>query len=265
MTMQGPFVAACPDEAVRCFSFLATAASTQLDRGLHLQIRFGIGRERDLSERELPHLSGWRGSAPVRTGNGAWQQSQLDVYGAVLDAAHTLRDELTSVDPDTRVFLIAAVDAAASRWPEDDQGVWEIRGPARAYLHSKLMCWVAVDRGLALRELLEPGAERTSTVISDSSPQHTHSPGRNDTPTSRPTGPRTISADASGPHRVGVGADPPATGGPAQTSLCRHRRHSICADISRSVRAERPHVDAEATAAARRPRVGSGRAGRACG
>ena len=163
MTMQGLFVAACPEEAVRFFSFLATAASTQLDRGLHLQIMFGIGGERDLSERELPHLSGWRDSAPVRTGNGAWQQSQLDVYGAVLDAAYTLRDELTGLDPATRAFLIAAVDAAAARWQDDDQGIWEMRGPARAYLHSKLMSWVAVDRGLALRELLEPGAERAAS------------------------------------------------------------------------------------------------------
>ena len=162
MTMQGLFVAACPDEAVRFFSFLATAASTQLDRGLHLQIMFGVGGERDLSERELPHLSGWRDSGPVRTGNGAWQQSQLDVYGAVLDAAYTLRDELAGLDGATRAFLVAAVDAAATRWQDDDQGIWEMRGPARAYLHSKLMCWVAVDRGLALRELLEPAEERVA-------------------------------------------------------------------------------------------------------
>jgi GH15 family glucan-1,4-alpha-glucosidase len=115
MTLQGLWIAACPEEAGRFFHFLATAASTQLDRGLDLQIMFGIGGERDLSERELPHLSGWRGSAPVRIGNDAWRQRQLDVYGALLDAAHTLRDQLGDLDSATRDFLVAAVRTAADR------------------------------------------------------------------------------------------------------------------------------------------------------
>jgi GH15 family glucan-1,4-alpha-glucosidase len=150
MTMRGLWVAACPDEAQRFFTFLAQAAGTQLDRGLHLQIMYGLGGERDLTERELPHLSGWHGSAPVRVGNGAWHQQQQDVYGAVLDAAYVLRDQLRPVDPPTRRFLIAAVEAAAQRWQQEDQGIWEIRGPARRYLHSALLCWVALDRGVRL-------------------------------------------------------------------------------------------------------------------
>ncbi len=160
MTMQGLFVAACPDEAGRFFSFLATAAATQLDRGLDLQIMYGVGGERDLSERELPFLSGWRGSGPVRVGNDAWRQRQLDVYGAVLDAAHTLRAQLSDMAEATRSFLVAAVEAAAARWRDDDQGIWEIRGRARPYLHSKLMCWVALDRGLAMADLLHVDAQR---------------------------------------------------------------------------------------------------------
>ena len=80
-------MAACPDEAGRFFSFLARASGTQLDRGRHLQTMYGLGGERDLTERELPHLTGWRGSRPVRTGNGAWEQRQQDVHGALLDAA----------------------------------------------------------------------------------------------------------------------------------------------------------------------------------
>jgi GH15 family glucan-1,4-alpha-glucosidase len=150
MTLQGLYVAACPDEAGRFFAFLARAAATQLRRGLHLQIMFGIGGERDLSERELPHLSGWRDSGPVRVGNDAWGQHQLDVYGALLDAAYTLRGQLATMDEPTRSFLVAAADAAAERWREDDQGIWEVRGPARPFLHSKLMCWVALDRGLRM-------------------------------------------------------------------------------------------------------------------
>jgi len=162
MTMQGLFVAACPDEAGRFFEFLSRAASTQLDRGLHLQIMFGIGGERDLSEREIPHLVGWRNSGPVRVGNDAWSQHQLDVYGALLDAAYSLRLQLTELDEPTRSFLVAAVDTAASHWREDDQGIWEVRGAARPFLHSKLMCWVALDRGILLAELLRPDEDKAT-------------------------------------------------------------------------------------------------------
>ena len=150
MTMRGLWVAACPDEARRFFAFLARAAGTQLERGRHLQIMYGLGGERDLTERELDHLTGWRDSAPVRVGNGAWRQEQQDVYGAVLDAAYVLRDQLQPIDPPTQRFLIAAVEAAAERWQHEDQGIWEIRGPARRYLHSALLCWVALDRGVRL-------------------------------------------------------------------------------------------------------------------
>ena len=106
MTLKGLWVAACPDEASRFFSFLSTAAATQLDRGMLLQIMFGIGGERDLSERQLAHLTGWRDSGPVRVGNEAWKQSQLDVYGALLDAAYTLREQLGDLDEPSRSFLV---------------------------------------------------------------------------------------------------------------------------------------------------------------
>ena len=80
-TIQALWVAACPDEANEFFDYMTSAAAGSLDRGGDLQIMFGIGGERDLTERELPHLEGWRHSAPVRVGNGAWNQRQLDVYG----------------------------------------------------------------------------------------------------------------------------------------------------------------------------------------
>ncbi|CAN5152443.1 glycoside hydrolase family 15 protein [soil metagenome] len=166
MTLRGLWVAACPDEGVRFFSFLARAAATQLDRGLHLQIMFGVEGERDLTEREVPHLSGWRGSAPVRAGNGAWDQHQQDVYGALLDAAFVLREQVGPLDLPTRDFLVAAVEAAARNWKVPDQGIWEVRGPARRYLHSALMCWVALDRGIRLAEPLGAGdaVERWTTI-----------------------------------------------------------------------------------------------------
>ncbi len=156
-TMEALWVAACPDEAAKFFRFLADAAASQLQRGTDLQIMFGIGGERDLSERELPHLAGWRDSRPVRVGNGAWTQRQLDVYGEMLGAAWRLVEQLGELDPVTQRFMSAAADTAAARWKEKDQGIWEIRGEPRDFLYSKLMCWVALDRAIRLAPRL--GAE----------------------------------------------------------------------------------------------------------
>jgi alpha,alpha-trehalase len=157
LTMEALWVAACPDEANKLFTFFADAAASQLQRGADLQIMFGIGGEGDLSERELPRLAGWRSSRPVRVGNGAWVQRQLDVYGELLDAAQRLVGQLGELDPATQQFLAAAADTAASRWQEKDQGIWEIRGEPRHFLYSKLMCWVALDRAIALAGHLGAG------------------------------------------------------------------------------------------------------------
>jgi len=155
LTMEALWVAACPDEAEKFFRFMAGAASTQLQRGVDLQIMFGIGGEHDLTERELAHLSGWRDSRPVRVGNGAWDQRQLDVYGELLGAAARLADQLGELDATTRHFLASAADTAASRWKEKDQGIWEIRGEPRDFLYSKLMCWTALDRAIELAPILD--------------------------------------------------------------------------------------------------------------
>jgi GH15 family glucan-1,4-alpha-glucosidase len=154
LTMEALWVAACPDEADKFFAFLAAAAASQLHRGTDLQIMFGVGGEHDLTERELPHLRGWRGSRPVRVGNGAWDQRQLDVYGELLGAAQRLVEQLGRIDAVTRGFLVAAADTAARRWREPDQGIWEVRGAPRDFLYSKLMCWVALDRAVAMADLL---------------------------------------------------------------------------------------------------------------
>jgi GH15 family glucan-1,4-alpha-glucosidase len=161
-TIQALWVAACPDEAEEFFDFMATAAASSVIRGADLQIMFGIGGERDLSERQLPHLSGWRDSGPVRVGNGAWDQRQLDVYGELLDAVDRLSDRIAHVDDDTCQFFVALADAAAARWRERDQGIWEIRSEPRHFLYSKLMCWVALDRALKLAEHL-PAEDRMTS------------------------------------------------------------------------------------------------------
>jgi GH15 family glucan-1,4-alpha-glucosidase len=116
---------------------------------------FGIGGEHDLTERELGHLAGWRQSSPVRIGNDAWRQRQVDVYGELLDAAHRLPDQLARIGSSTRRFLADLADVAAVRWREPDQGIWEVRGEPRHFLYSKLMCWVALDRAIALADHLE--------------------------------------------------------------------------------------------------------------
>lgn len=157
LTLEALWVAACPDEADDFFSFIATAAGGHLPDEGHLQILYGVGGERLVPEHELDHLRGYRDSRPVRIGNAAWCQSQLDVYGELLNAAWLLADEVGTFDEVTSGFLVDAANAAALRWKETDQGIWEVRGAPRHFVHSKLMCWVALDRAIRLVEKL--GAE----------------------------------------------------------------------------------------------------------
>ena len=169
-TIEALWVAACPDEANEFFDYITASAAGSLEDGGDLQIMFGIGGERDLTERELPHLAGWRHSAPVRVGNGAWRQRQLDVYGELLSAVYRLSDHLfdesahrvgpmanvekwggpPELAPATREFLVELADTAARRWQEKDHGIWEVRGEPRHFVYSKLMCWVALERATAL-------------------------------------------------------------------------------------------------------------------
>jgi alpha,alpha-trehalase len=154
LTLNALWVAACPDEAGEFLTFLTTAASS-VHHTRELQIMFGIGGERDLSERQLDRLAGWRGSRPVRVGNGAWDQRQLDVYGELLDAVHLLADRIDHLDDAQRRLLVASADTAAEVWRETDQGIWELRGEPQHFLHSKLLCWVALDRAIDLAPRLE--------------------------------------------------------------------------------------------------------------
>lgn len=116
-----------------------------------LQIMYGIGHERDLEEKTLDHLSGYGGAKPVRIGNGAYDQRQNDVWGSLLDSVYihekALRGSGTQTD---RELIRYQVEAAIEAWPRPDQGIWESRGEPRHYVSSKLMIWVAVDRGARL-------------------------------------------------------------------------------------------------------------------
>jgi GH15 family glucan-1,4-alpha-glucosidase len=168
-TLEALWVAACPDESHKFFAWIAGTVASHLGLGSDLQIMFGIGGEHDLSERALPHLSGWRDSRPVRVGNGAWEQRQLDVYGELLGAAQRLAEQLGDLDDGTKAFLIEVADAAAARWQETDQGIWEIRGEPRAFVYSKLMCWVALDQAIEMAEMLgaDPDAVERWTATRD--------------------------------------------------------------------------------------------------
>ncbi|MGH2809148.1 MAG: glycoside hydrolase family 15 protein [Actinomycetota bacterium] len=152
LTVEALWVAACPDEVDHFFDYLTGAASAQLRSGADLQIMFGIGGEHDLTERELPHLSGWRNSRPVRVGNGAWSQRQLDVYGELLNTVYRLSDQFEQLDDATKSFFVDVADTAAARWEERDQGIWEVRGDPQPFLYSKLMCWVALERAISMAD-----------------------------------------------------------------------------------------------------------------
>ncbi|MFP4554826.1 MAG: glycoside hydrolase family 15 protein, partial [Actinomycetota bacterium] len=155
-TLNALWVAACPDEEQHFFGFLTTAASSVYHRD-QLQVMFGIQGERILNEYELPWLRGWHDSQPVRVGNGAWNQRQNDVYGELLTAAHRLHDWIDFDRADLRRMLTAMAELAASVWHEPDHGIWEMRDEPRHHLHSKLMCWAALDRAIDMADVLRAG------------------------------------------------------------------------------------------------------------
>ncbi|MEV8424531.1 glycoside hydrolase family 15 protein [Streptomyces niveus] len=118
----------------------------------NLQIMYGITGERDLRERELTWLPGYEGSAPVRVGNGAADQLQLDVYGEVIETLYLAHQSGVAHCADTAVLHQRLIEHLAQRWLEPDEGIWEIRGARRHFVHSKVMAWVAVDRTIRLAE-----------------------------------------------------------------------------------------------------------------
>ena len=137
-------------EANDYFYFLADLAEAEEGK---LQIMYGIGGEAELPERTLDHLSGYEGARPVRVGNDAYRQEQHDVWGAILDSfyLHTKsRDQLPE-----RIWpiLVKQVEAALANWRRPDFGIWEVRGEPKHFTSSKLMCWVAADRGARLAEI----------------------------------------------------------------------------------------------------------------
>jgi GH15 family glucan-1,4-alpha-glucosidase len=120
-----------------------------------LLVAYGVGGERRLVEAEIPELEGWEGIGPVRVGNAASRQDQHDVYGELVNLAYRWHRRGHSPDDDLWRFIRDLVDAAAERWQRPDRGLWEWRAGPRHFTHSKVMCWSALDRGIALAQECE--------------------------------------------------------------------------------------------------------------
>ena len=132
--------------------FIQYVADMERNEDGSLQIMYGIKGQKDLSESTLDHLKGYEGARPVRIGNGAYNQRQNDVYGAVLDSVYLHSKQRDHIPERLWPILIDQAECAARVWKEPDQGIWEARGEPRHYVSSKLMCWVACDRAARLAE-----------------------------------------------------------------------------------------------------------------
>ncbi len=197
--------------------FMQFVADLEANEDGALQIMYGIDGRRDLTEATLDDLSGYAGASPVRTGNGAFDQRQNDVFGAVLDSIllHTRRSERLP----RRLWPIVQAQAkcATDVWRNPDQGIWEARGEPQHYVSSKLMCWVALDRAAKLAEI-RGDAELEAGLARDSR--------RDPTPTSSSTGCATAScASTTTPRRsTPRPCSRPSSGScPATTRRCASR------------------------------------------
>jgi GH15 family glucan-1,4-alpha-glucosidase len=132
--------------------FVQYVADMERNEDGSLQIMYGIKGQKELVESTLAHLKGYEGARPVRIGNGAFNQRQNDVYGAVLDSVYVHAKKRDHAPERLWPILVAQVENAIRVWQEPDQGIWEARGKPRHYVSSKLMCWVALDRGARLAE-----------------------------------------------------------------------------------------------------------------
>ncbi len=160
-------------EANDFFYFVADAVADGDDP---IQIMYGIGGEKQLHEEELDHLSGYEGAQPVRVGNGAWNQRQHDVWGAVLDSVYLHTKSRDMLPERVWPMLERLVGEAIENWKKPDQGIWEVRGDPKHFVSSKLMCWVALDRGARLARMRDDyeNAERWQTIAREIHEDITH-------------------------------------------------------------------------------------------
>jgi GH15 family glucan-1,4-alpha-glucosidase len=154
------------DAAFTVYAFLrigfteeAAAFMNYLDQRCHelapgdpLQVMYGIDGRHALDEEELPHLEGYNGSSPVRVGNAAHKQLQLDIYGELMDSAYLFNKYGAPISFELWMYLRQLVSWVCDHWQEDDEAIWEVRGGRRKFVYSKIMCWVAVDRAIRMAQ-----------------------------------------------------------------------------------------------------------------
>ncbi|MEU7850365.1 glycoside hydrolase family 15 protein [Micromonospora parva] len=158
LTMRALWVAACPEETSRLFAWATRSIGRFGDEPV--PVLFGLEGERDLSEHHCDHLRGYRGSRPVRVGNDAWRQRQLDVPGEVMSAVWRLRDYLgANFEVELREMVLGLTEQVAATWQLPDRGIWETRDDERHYLSSKVSCWLTMDRAVGLADRLGDQAD----------------------------------------------------------------------------------------------------------
>ena len=140
-------------EADDFFAFIADVSGANDGEPHPLQVMYGVGGERSLVEDELHHLSGYDNSRPVRIGNGAFDQRQHDIWGSMLDSVYLHSRSREQIPENLWPVLKNQVEEAIKHWREPDRGIWEVRGDPQHFTSSKIMCWVALDRGAKLAEL----------------------------------------------------------------------------------------------------------------
>lgn len=136
------------DETADFIDWLSNRA--RADHPANLQIVYGIDGRKDLTEQTLDHLEGYRGSRPVRVGNAAFSQVQLDIYGELLDSIYLYDKHAEATSHNLWQRIAGVIDWVCDNWNQPDEGIWEVRSERRHFLCSRLMCWVAIDRGLRL-------------------------------------------------------------------------------------------------------------------
>jgi GH15 family glucan-1,4-alpha-glucosidase len=128
------------------------ARCSELKEHMPLQVMYGIDGRQNLAETELNHFEGYRKSRPVRIGNGAHSQLQLDIYGELMDSVYIYNKLCEPISYDFWLNLTKLIDFVCKNWQRADEGIWEVRGGAHEFLYSRVMCWVAVDRGIRLAQ-----------------------------------------------------------------------------------------------------------------
>ncbi len=147
------------EEATNFMKWIEARAG-ELNPDGSLQIMYGIDGRHDLTEETLWHLDGYKGSSPVRIGNGAYNQLQLDIYGELMDSVYIYNKHAEPISYDFWTHLRRLTDWVVDNWQREDEGIWEVRGGRKHFVYSKLMCWVAIDRALRLADARSFPADR---------------------------------------------------------------------------------------------------------